>query len=181
MLRRDEERRRQQEGIVSMLIVLTDGEPTYGVTDTVEIEKNVKEANKDDFSLFALGFGEDADYNFLTRLAAQNKGVFRIIPVSADASVLLENFYDEVATPLLFDINFFYSDGMVKPKSLSERYFPTYYNGSELVIVGQLDEFRRRDDLTSYVFANSATDELSLSSQTDTRVSNILICYYKIK
>lgn len=171
MLRRDEEKRRGEDQTVSILIVLTDGDPTYGITDTALIEKNVRYAIDDDFkySLHTLAFGENANIGFLTRLAVQNHGLARHVPVRADASLLLENFYNEISTPFLFDIEVFYSDG-VRPRSLSERFFPNYFNGSELVIVGGLDANRRRDDLTSFVYAKSATDEVSLTAQRDTRV-----------
>lgn len=70
-LRQEEERNRGEEKVVSMLIVLTDGEPTYGEKDEAQIERNVREVIDGDYSLFALGFGEDVDFPFLTRLALQ--------------------------------------------------------------------------------------------------------------
>ncbi|XP_071817702.1 uncharacterized protein [Apostichopus japonicus] len=162
-LRQEEERNRGEEKVVSMLIVLTDGEPTYGEKDEAQIERNVREVIDGDYSLFALGFGEDVDFPFLTRLALQNHGVARKIPATADASLLLEGFYEEVASPLLYDIEFRYSDG-IEPQSLSEISFANYFNGSELVVVGKLLESIRESVLESTVYSKTATENLRLTS-----------------
>ena len=59
------------ENVVSMVIVLTDGNPNHGEIDKAVIERNVESAINDDFSLFCLGFGEDLDFPFLERMALQ--------------------------------------------------------------------------------------------------------------
>ena len=71
MLRREAEQIDRSENVVSMLIVLTDGNPNYGEIDKGIIERNVENAIDGDFSLFCLGFGEDLDFPFLERLALQ--------------------------------------------------------------------------------------------------------------
>ncbi|XP_038066966.1 uncharacterized protein LOC119736992 [Patiria miniata] len=176
MLRREGEKLRGGEKVISMLIVLTDGEPTYGETDTREIERNVQDAINGDYSLFCLAFGEDADFEFLNRLALNNHGVARRIPERVDASILLQGFYDEVATPLLYDVQFYYSEGVV-PNTLSERFFPNYFNGSEIVVVGKLDEARLSSHvLRSFVYGKTASEEISLASDTNTIVpSRVLL------
>lgn len=39
------------------------------------IQKNVKQSIKDEFSLFCLGIGFDVDYDFLQRIATDNRGM----------------------------------------------------------------------------------------------------------
>ncbi|XP_033646860.1 uncharacterized protein LOC117306366 isoform X1 [Asterias rubens] len=175
MLRREGEKLRGEERVISMIIVLTDGEPTYGETDTEEIERNVEDAINGDYSLFCLAFGEDADFEFLNRLALNNHGVARRIPERADASMLLEGFYEEVATPLLYDVQFYYSEGVV-PNTLSERFFPNYFNGSEIVVVGKLDETRLSSHvLRSFVYGKTASEEISLATDTNTAISSSVL------
>ena len=172
MLRREGEKLRGGEKVISMLIVLTDGEPTYGETDTREIERNVQDAINGDYSLFCLAFGEDADSEFLNRLALNNHGVARRIPERVDASRLLQGFYDEVATPLLYDLQFYYSEGVV-PNTLSERFFANYFNGSEIVLVGKLDENRLANHvLRSFMYGKTANSEVSLAADSNTAVSS---------
>ena len=174
MLRRESEKVRGEK-VISMLVVLTDGEPTYGEIDKREIQRNVQDAIKGDYSLFCLAFGEDADFEFLNRLALNNHGVARRIPERADASMLLEGFYEEVATPLLYDVQFYYSNGVV-PNTLSERFFPNYFNGSEIVVVGKLDENRLSNHvLRSIIYGKTSnSSEVSLALDTSTAVSIVL-------
>ena len=50
----------------------------------------MKEANTDDVNLFALGFGDDVDFDFLKKLALQNGGIARKIYTNADATLQLQ-------------------------------------------------------------------------------------------
>lgn len=96
----------------------------------------------------------------------------RKIPATADASLLLEGFYEEVASPLLYDIEFRYSDG-IEPQSLSEISFANYFNGSELVVVGKLLESIRESVLESTVYSKTATENLRLTSTGSIRVRGL--------
>ncbi|XP_072344024.1 inter-alpha-trypsin inhibitor heavy chain H6 [Scyliorhinus torazame] len=121
---------------VPLIIFLTDGEPTSGVTSTNTIVSNVKEAMGGSVSLFCLGFGDDVDFPFLQRLSLDNRGVARRIYEDADAHLQLTGFYDEVASPLLFDIQLDYLDDRVE--DVTRTLFPAFFNGSELVVAGRL-------------------------------------------
>eukprot|EP00494_Astrolonche_serrata_P027092 UN27355 len=50
---------------LSMILFLTDGSPTAGVTNLYDIRKNVLESNQEyRYSINSLGFGEGADMDF---------------------------------------------------------------------------------------------------------------------
>lgn len=53
-----------------------------------------------------------------------------------DAAIQLKGFYDEVATPLLSDIQLSYLDDQVY--DITRSLFPNYFQGSELVVTGRL-------------------------------------------
>ncbi|XP_052823899.1 inter alpha-trypsin inhibitor, heavy chain 4-like [Octopus bimaculoides] len=120
----------------SMIIFLTDGEPTEGVTNHEQIKKNVREANQD-ISLFALCFGDNCDSKFLRELATENGGFNRKIYVDSDSKLQIENLYKEISNILLKDITFVYLDGVVNTSSTS---FSNYFQGSELVVSGVLPQ-----------------------------------------
>ena len=106
--------------------------------------------------------------------SVQNHGVARQIPERADAGKLLENFYYEVATPLLRDVEFRYSRG-IQTNSLSSREFSNYFNGSELVVVGKLLPNLRYGTLRSYAYGSTSNRDLTLTSRGDILVI-IFIC-----
>ena len=62
---------------LSAIMVLTDGEPTVGVTREEQIRRNAKASINGRFSLFCLGFGENLNHDFLKKLANDNDGIAR--------------------------------------------------------------------------------------------------------
>uniref|UniRef100_A0A671QDQ3 Inter-alpha-trypsin inhibitor heavy chain family member 6 n=1 Tax=Sinocyclocheilus anshuiensis TaxID=1608454 RepID=A0A671QDQ3_9TELE len=120
---------------VPMIIFLTDGEATIGETEPDVILRNAQNA-LGLASLFGLAFGDDADFPMLRRLALENRGVARMVYEDDDAAVQLKSFYDEVASPLLSDIQLSYLDDQVY--DITRSLFPNYFQGSELVVTGRL-------------------------------------------
>ncbi|XP_061430048.1 inter-alpha-trypsin inhibitor heavy chain H5 [Lethenteron reissneri] len=122
---------------VSLLVFLTDGQPTAGDTDRVAIVTQARAAAAQGrFCIFSLGFGADADFALLDALAAGSCGVARRVYDGADASAQLKGFYDEIGTPVLTDVRVAYPDGGVR--DLTQSVFANYFNGSELVVAGRL-------------------------------------------
>ncbi|XDV51336.1 hypothetical protein PO909_020225 [Leuciscus waleckii] len=128
--------RHPREGTASILILLTDGDPTSGETNKERIIANVKEAIGLKFPLYCLGFGYDVNFDFLTKMSLENGGVARRIYEDSDADLQLQGFYDEVAVPLLTDIQLKYTGGT----NLTKTSFSLYFNGSEIVVSGQITD-----------------------------------------
>uniref|UniRef100_A0A8D0A615 Inter-alpha-trypsin inhibitor heavy chain 3 n=1 Tax=Sander lucioperca TaxID=283035 RepID=A0A8D0A615_SANLU len=125
-----------REGSASIVILLTDGDPTSGVTNLELIQSNVRRDIADKFPLYCLGFGHDVNFEFLEKMSLQNNGVARRIYEDSDADLQLKGFYDEVATPLLTDVTMIYNGGT----NLTQTNFSQYYNGSEIVVAGQITD-----------------------------------------
>ncbi|KAF3860886.1 hypothetical protein F7725_001141, partial [Dissostichus mawsoni] len=135
---------------VPLVIFLTDGEATIGVTTGDTILSNAKKALGSS-SLFGLAFGDDADFLLLKRLALDNRGVARMVYEDADAALQLKGFYDEVASPLLSDIQLSYLDDQAF--DITRSMFPNYFQGSELVVAGRV-----KPGLKDFKVSMSATD-----------------------
>ncbi|XP_008051971.1 inter-alpha-trypsin inhibitor heavy chain H6, partial [Carlito syrichta] len=123
-------------GRIPLIIFLTDGEPTAGVTTPSVILSNVRQALGHRVSLFSLAFGDDADFPLLRRLSLENRGDARRIYEHTDAALQLEGLYEDISMPLLADVHLDYLGGLVgaSPQTL----FPNYFGGSELVVAGQV-------------------------------------------
>ncbi|XP_034854483.1 inter-alpha-trypsin inhibitor heavy chain H4 isoform X1 [Mirounga leonina] len=124
------------EGSVSLIILLTDGDPTVGETNPARIQKNVKEAIDGQYSLFCLGFGFDVSLAFLEKLALDNGGLTRRIYEDSDSTLQLQDFYQEVANPLLTAVTFEYPSNAVE--EVSRDNFRLLFKGSEIVVAGKL-------------------------------------------
>uniref|UniRef100_A0A8D0A4T9 Inter-alpha-trypsin inhibitor heavy chain family member 6 n=1 Tax=Sander lucioperca TaxID=283035 RepID=A0A8D0A4T9_SANLU len=152
---------------VPLVIFLTDGEATIGVTAGDTILNNAKKALGSS-SLFGLAFGDDADFLLLKRLALDNRGVARMVYEDADADLQLKGFYDEVASPLLSDIQLSYLDDQAF--DITRSLFPNYFQGSELVVAGRV-----KPGVKDFKVSMSATD----SKQHVKLENDVLISYAK--
>ncbi|XP_029397816.1 inter-alpha-trypsin inhibitor heavy chain H4 [Mus pahari] len=121
---------------VSLIILLTDGEPTAGETNPTAIQNNVREAISGRYSLFCLGFGFDVNYPFLEKLALDNGGLARRIYEDSDSALQLQDFYHEVANPLLLSVTFEYPSDAVE--EVTRYKFQHHFKGSEMVVAGKL-------------------------------------------
>ncbi|XP_051528127.1 inter-alpha-trypsin inhibitor heavy chain H3-like [Myxocyprinus asiaticus] len=93
------------------------------------IHNTIAEKN---ITLLSLAFGANADYVFLDTLSKQNNGMARRIYEDSDAPLQLQGFYEEVASPLLSEVNFHYPDNTVN--SLTRSHFKQLFNGSEIMV-----------------------------------------------
>uniref|UniRef100_UPI00358EDF84 inter alpha-trypsin inhibitor, heavy chain 4-like isoform X45 n=1 Tax=Myxine glutinosa TaxID=7769 RepID=UPI00358EDF84 len=122
----------------SLIVLLTDGDPTEGETNTDKIMENSIKAIDGKYSLFCLGFGHDVDFNFLKKLALHNGGFARKIFEDVDADLQLNNFYSEIGTPLLSELQLKYPDNKVS--KTTKNTFNNYFNGSEIIVAGRMEE-----------------------------------------
>ncbi|XP_058647943.1 inter-alpha-trypsin inhibitor heavy chain H3 [Onychostoma macrolepis] len=141
---------------MSMIILLTDGRPSSGQQDLSKIQENIHNAINGSMSLFCLGFGYDVDYSLLDTLAKQNDGLARRVYEASDAVLQLQGFYDEVATPLLLEVNLDYPGNAVT--DLTQSHFRQFFKGSEIVVAGRLQELETNTFQTE-VSANGLGDQ----------------------
>ncbi|XP_033994584.1 inter-alpha-trypsin inhibitor heavy chain H3-like isoform X1 [Trematomus bernacchii] len=152
-----------REDSASILILLTDGDPTSGVTNLEQIQSNVRVAIADEFPLYCLGFGFDVNFEFLEKMSLQNNGVARRIYEDSDADLQLKGFYEEVATPLLIDVTMSYNGGT----NLTQTEFSQYYNGSEIVVAGKITD-NDIGTFTPQVVAISSSKKMTFSNPNGT-------------
>ncbi|XP_059925837.1 inter-alpha-trypsin inhibitor heavy chain H3-like [Gadus macrocephalus] len=162
MLQDDRRKKKLPERSVDMIILLTDGMPNKGESNLQRIQQNVCEAIGGNMTLFCLGFGDDVDYSFLDVMAKQNNGVARRIYEASDATLQLQGFYDEVASPLLSAVDLRYPDNAVD--SLTPHHFSQLFNGSEIVVAGRLSE-NDMDNFLVEVFANGFEQDFQVQGE----------------
>jgi Ca-activated chloride channel family protein len=118
-----------------MIVFITDGEPTIGVTDPKTILENVKKANTSNIRIFAFGVGYDVNTHLLDKLADENRGAHDYITPAENIEVKISNFYDKIANPVLSDVKLAF-DG-IDTYDMSPSALPDLFKGSQLVIVGR--------------------------------------------
>ncbi|XP_055724424.1 inter-alpha-trypsin inhibitor heavy chain H3-like [Salvelinus fontinalis] len=159
------------ERIVSMVILMTDGMPNSGESSVPQIQENVLLAMGGNMSLFCLGFGDDVDYSFLDVMSRQNQGLARRIYEGSDATVQLQGFYEEVASPLLSEVDLRYPDNLVN--SLTTSHYKQLFNGSEIVVAGRLTDYSL-DNFLVEVFAQGFEEDFIVKGQASAQEWDIL-------
>ncbi|XP_051529011.1 inter-alpha-trypsin inhibitor heavy chain H3a [Myxocyprinus asiaticus] len=140
-----------QQNAVQMIILLTDGEPNRWPRSLPEILESIHNTIAEkNITLLCLAFGTNADYGFLDTLSKQNNGMARRIYEDSDAPLQLQGFYEEVASPLLSEVNFHYPDNTVN--SLTRSHFKQLFNGSEIMVAGRLNDL----DMNNFLLEVSA-------------------------
>nr|XP_054101708.1 inter-alpha-trypsin inhibitor heavy chain H4 isoform X3 [Callithrix jacchus] len=148
---------------VSLIILLTDGDPTVGETNPRNIQKNVREAVSGQYSLFCLGFGFDVSYAFLEKLALDTGGLARRIYEDSDSALQLQDFYQEVANPLLTAVTFEYPNNAVE--EVTQDNFRFLFKGSEMVVAGKLRD-QGPDVLTAKVSGHLTMQNLTFQTES---------------
>uniref|UniRef100_A0A674F7P8 Inter-alpha-trypsin inhibitor heavy chain 2 n=1 Tax=Salmo trutta TaxID=8032 RepID=A0A674F7P8_SALTR len=147
---------------VSMIMLVSDGDPTVGEIKLSAIQKNLKKVMREEFSLFSLGIGFDVDYDFLERIAMENRGAAQRIYTSHDASDQIRRFYSQVSSPLLRKITVQFPEDSVS--DVTQNHFDKYFSGSELVVAGKV---LPSESTTLNSFTTAFADRLDLSLQTE--------------
>jgi uncharacterized protein YegL len=141
-----------------IIIFLTDGQPTAGVTDTNKIRENIMNSNNHDTAIFSLGFGNYVDFDFLEALSLENFGYAKRIYEAQDAALQITDFYSLISTPLLRNLKFTYSQGTYDVYDTSVGHL---WEGSETVIVGKYENGVKK--IGSEVKAQSDGGEMEFS------------------
>jgi Ca-activated chloride channel family protein len=128
--------RTENRGATRMVVFLTDGLPTAGITDEARIARLVTETNNRlEARLHVFGVGYDVNTHLLDRLAADNSGSVTYVQPGENLEVALTQFYAKIAHPLLTDVEVEF-DGIqvadVYPESL-----PDLFQGSSLLLTGR--------------------------------------------
>jgi len=123
---------------VRMLIFLTDGEPTVGVTDNKLIVENVKNANILKTRLFVFGAGDDVNTHLLDKLSQTNKGVSDYVLKGENIEQKVSDFYRKISQPVLSDITIDF--GQIKVDDFYPQQLPDIFNGTQLILVGRYEK-----------------------------------------
>lgn len=130
---------RPREGTVRLLIFLTDGLPTAGVTDATDIAQRAAKNNRRvEARLHVFGVGYDVNTHLLDQLAAENGGSVTYVQPGENLELVLSDFYRRIARPVLTDVEIAF-DGMTVT-DLHPATMPDMFEGSSLLLSGRYDQ-----------------------------------------
>lgn len=139
---------------VPIIVFLTDGEPTEGITSPYVIRKNIRDSNKAKVSIFTIAFGIDneANYDFLKALSLENYGITQRFFQEGKVEEEMTDFYKTISTPLITDMSF------------------TYNGVTDVVNTGQFNLFAGSDAIILGKYSGSTiTSDIAATTRTGSR------------
>ena len=118
-----------------MVVFLTDGRPTVGLTEYPDIVRKVAKHNPGRNRLFTFGVGYDVNAHLLDTLAGDSKGVSAYIEPEEDLEVIVSNFFDKIDAPVLADLDLKIAGAGVY--DLFPKELPDLFRGSQLLVTGR--------------------------------------------
>lgn len=119
----------------TVLIFLTDGQPTEGETNIQRILEDVKDAAPDNVRLFAFGVGDNVNTVLLDMLAQQHRGSTAYVRPGERIDEAVSALYARVSTPLLTDIALDF--GPIIVEDVYPEPLPDLFAGEQLIVVGR--------------------------------------------
>src|SRR6185503_12129824 len=118
-----------------ILIFMTDGLPTVGVTNPTLTVDNARAARVPGMRLFTFGVGYDVNTALLDKLAAENGGVADYVEPKEDLEVKVSNFFAKVNYPVLTDLQL--DMGGAQTDLMYPRNIPDVFRGSQVTLIGR--------------------------------------------
>jgi len=125
-----------------MLVFMTDGLPTVGVTNPQRIVENARAARAGNTRLFTFGVGYDVNTALLDRLASENGGTSDYVEPKEDLELKVSNFFAKVSYPVLTDLAL--DMGGVETDLIYPRALPDLFRGAQVTLIGR---YRNASDL----------------------------------
>lgn len=118
-----------------MIIFLTDGLPTNGVTDEGQIRRNFTQAQRGEVKLFSFGVGFDVNTRLLDGLARENHAFADYISPQENIEERVSTFYEKVRYPVLGNLAYEFRGADVR--LLSPARLPDLFKGGQVILAGR--------------------------------------------
>ncbi len=153
-------------GTTRLVIFLTDGLPTAGVTDPAAIAERARRNNSHvEARLHVFGVGYDVNSHLLDRLAAENGGSVTYVQPGENLELVLTDFYRRIAHPVLTDVRITF-DGM-QVSDLHPGTLPDMFEGSSLLLTGRFQPTSNNGTVTIRVSGRAGEERRTFSYTFD--------------
>jgi Ca-activated chloride channel homolog len=140
-------RPKPREGMLPIVLFLTDGLPTVGIRDEVTIRSDVEAANKYGRRIFTFGVGYDVNAPLLSNLADKSRATSTFVLPKEDVEAKVSGVFRRLVGPMLAGpvLEVLDADGKVTTRRATDLLpgrLPDLFEGDNLVVLGKykLDE-----------------------------------------
>jgi len=115
------------------IFLLSDGQPTEGVTDPQQIINQIARGNKGRVPVFAFGGGSFVNEYLLDFLSFTNRGWAEFYPYQINKKIL--EMYNRIKDPVLLELRYYVSG--LDEKEMYPKLLPDFFRGSKFVLYGR--------------------------------------------
>ncbi len=119
-----------------VIIFLTDGQPTIGVTSPNQILDNVKKENSGQTRIFCFGIGTDVNTHLLDKIAEETRGSSQYVLPEEDIELKVSNFFAKIKEPVLSNPTLHFT-GDIRVSKMQPSALPDVFKGEQLLIAGR--------------------------------------------
>ncbi|MYB93671.1 VWA domain-containing protein [Candidatus Poribacteria bacterium] len=120
-----------------IIVFLTDGCPTVGVTNPARILENVAKVNKNLSRIFVFGVGYDINDHLLDKMAADNGGTRNYVTPDENIEDAVSSLFRKMNEPVLVDVRVNF--GQIITKELTPKNLPDLFREEQLTILGRYE------------------------------------------
>lgn len=120
-----------------IIVFLTDGCPTAGVTNPAQILESVAKVNKNLSRIFVFGVGYDVNDHLLDKMAADNGGTRNYVTPDEDIEDGVSSLFRKMNEPVLVDVGINF--GQIITKELTPKNLPDLFREEQLTILGRYE------------------------------------------
>jgi Ca-activated chloride channel family protein len=124
------------QGRPCVIIFLTDGMPTVGVTNEEQILGNLRKAGAGNTRIFCFGIGSDVNTHLLDRITEETSAFSQYVLAEEDIEIKVSNFFTKINEPALTDLKISFPDG-VRISKLYPAPLPDLFKGDQLILAGR--------------------------------------------
>jgi Ca-activated chloride channel family protein len=121
----------------NIIIFLTDGQPTEGITDITSLKNHINTLIKNsekNINLFTFGIGTSINQELLTNIAVNNNGLAVFLD-NNQLEAIITDFYNTIRNPVLLGTKIKYLPAVVN--EVYPKVLPNLYKGRQMVLIGR--------------------------------------------
>lgn len=124
---------KRREGLLQMVVFMTDGLPTIGETDVQRILARFKDGTSQRF--FTFGVGTDVNTVLLDGVAELSRAYASYVRPGENLELALSSFYEKVASPVMTNLEL--DSGKTRLTGLNPPKLPDLFKGQQLALTGR--------------------------------------------
>ena len=118
-----------------IVVFLTDGLPTVGITQPKDILASIGKHNGSKSRIFVFGVGHDVNTHLLDKISDEHRGARDYVQPGENLEVKVSALFEKVSHPVLSDLAI--SVDGVRIERLAPKALPDLFRGSRLVVAGR--------------------------------------------